>query len=748
MTTTDTSSRGWLDRPLRQVVGGATAKALGAMGLQTAEDLLEHFPRRYGEHGHLTDIGSLAVGEQATVLAEVATVNSRRMRQRKGSILDVVVTDGRAKLSLTFFNQAWRASQLSVGARGLFAGTVGSYQGKRQLTHPDYVLFGEKGYTSAREESGDASGEAEGLDRDLATVEGFTDYLIPIYPASAALPSWRIQKAVAVLLDTLPELPDPMPPEIAAREGLMPRVDAITTLHRPHDLDEVRAARKRLAYDEALVLQTVLARRRAALAASPSTPRASHGPGLLADLDARLPFTLTKGQQEVSEAITTDLAQPHPMHRLLQGEVGSGKTVVALRAMAGVVDAGGQAALLAPTEVLAHQHYRTITAMLGPLAEKGMLGGETNATRVSLLTGSQPAATRRATLLDISSGEAGMVVGTHALLQQHVEFHDLGFVVVDEQHRFGVEQREALRAKAQHPPHVLVMTATPIPRTVAMTIFGDLDISTLTELPRGRQAIDTHVVPAAERPRFVERIWERVAEEVAKGRQAYVVCPRIAEDDDDKSLESILFPEGGSGHAVLSTAEELASGPLSDCRIEVLHGQLPSDVKDTVMSRFAAGDIDVLVTTTVVEVGVDVPNASVMVVMDADRFGVSQLHQLRGRVGRGTDPGLCLLVTEQPEGTSGRARLDAVAATTDGFQLARVDLEQRREGDVLGQAQSGRRSSLKLLRAIADEELIVRARDDAESSVKTSPDLRAYPDLRDAVAHLEQEQQTEFLEKG
>jgi ATP-dependent DNA helicase RecG len=351
-------------------------------------------------------------------------------------------------------------------------------------------------------------------------------------------------------------------------------------------------------------------------------------------------------------------------------------------------------------------------------------------------------------LLDISSGEAGMVVGTHALLQEHVEFYDLGFVVVDEQHRFGVEQREALRAKAQHPPHVLVMTATPIPRTVAMTIFGDLDISTLTELPHGRQAIDTHVVPAAERPRFVERIWERVAEEVANGSQAYVVCPRIAADDDDKSLESILLPEGGGGHAVLSTADELATGQLSDCRIEVLHGQLPSDVKDTVMSRFAAGDIDVLVTTTVVEVGVDVPNATVMVVMDADRFGVSQLHQLRGRVGRGTDPGLCLLVTDQPEGTSGRARLDAVAATTDGFQLARVDLEQRREGDVLGQAQSGRRSSLKLLRAIADEELIVMARDDAESIVKSSSDLSAYPDLRDAVAHLEQEQQTEFLEKG
>ena len=736
----------WWETPLRSVVGGATAKALGAMGLSTAGDLLDHLPRRYGEHGELSDIGRLQLGEQATVLAEVAEVTSRRMRQRKGSIVEVVVTDGSQRLSLTFFNQPWRARQLRSGMRGLFAGTVDLRGGRRQLTHPDYVILGgDETVDAAPAPAADDAGAD--VERDLQLLQEFTDYLIPIYPATAALPTWRIQKAVRVVLDTMPPLPDIVPVRTAEQAGLMSRTDAYRTLHRPRSMADVHRARRTLAYAEALVLQTVLARRRAALAASAATPRVAPTDGLVAAFDARLPFSLTSGQREVIDEITADLGRDHPMHRLLQGEVGSGKTVVALRSMVTVVDAGGQAALLAPTEVLAQQHYRTITAILGPLADRGMLGAPAEATRVRLLTGSQPAAARRAALLDVTTGEAGIVVGTHALLQEVVEFFDLGLVVIDEQHRFGVEQREALRAKAARPPHVLVMTATPIPRTVAMTIFGDLDVSSLTELPKGRQAITTHVVPTEERPHYLERTWERVTEEVEAGRQAYVICPRIGDDLDVAADGSGVAP-AGTQHSVLALARELADGPLATCRVAVLHGQLPTDAKDSAMSSFAAGEIDVLVATTVIEVGVDVPNASVMVVMDADRFGVSQLHQIRGRVGRGDVAGLCLLVTQLPADNPARERLDAVAATNDGFVLARADLEQRREGDVLGAAQSGIRSSLRVLRAISDEDLIVAARSEAEALVDADPDLLNHPDLEAAVGLLEADEQSEYLEKS
>ncbi len=750
----------WLDRPLRTVLGGATAKVLAALEVHTVGDLLDHLPRRYGEHGQLTDIARLQVGEQVTVLAEIASVSSRRMRQRKGTITEVVVTDGRQRLSLTFFNQPWRERQLQVGMRGLFAGTVGVHAGKRQLTQPDLQIFGQSDEGPGLSPGADDVDPLDELAVDLTGLEEFTERLIPIYPASAKLPTWRIQKAVDVLLHTMPELPDPIPADVVEREHLMSRTEAYRTIHRPRTLDEVAAARRRLAYDEALVLQTVLARRRAALASLASTPRVASPDGLLAAFDERLPFALTEGQREVSAAILTDLARPHPMHRLVQGEVGSGKTVVALRAMMAVVDSGGQAALLAPTEVLAQQHYRTLTTMLGPLAEAGMLGAPPEATRVRLLTGSLPTAARRQALLDAASGEAGVVVGTHALLQEHVDFFDLGLVVVDEQHRFGVEQREALRAKAEAPPHVLVMTATPIPRTVAMTVFGDLDVSTLTELPQGRQTITTHVVPVAERPRYLERTWARVTEEVAQGRQAYVVCPRIGDDLDAAGEPG---PEGAADDgpedaasgapsppltSVLALARTLQQGPLGECRVEVLHGQLASDVKDRVMSAFTDGEIDVLVATTVIEVGVDVPNATVMVIMDADRFGVSQLHQIRGRVGRGEHPGLCLLVTEQPEGAPGRERLLAVESTLDGFALARIDLEQRREGDVLGTAQSGRRSSLKVLRAISDEDIIASARGDAVAIVERSVDLVDHPDLRAAVLRQESDEQSEYLEKA
>jgi ATP-dependent DNA helicase RecG len=736
------SDRDWLQRPLRSTVGGATAKALAALDLVTIGDLLGHLPRRYTDHGQLSDIGSLQVDEQATVLAEVASVSSRRMKQRKGTLQEAVITDGRNRLSLTFFNQPWRERQLTPGSRGLFAGTVSVRGSKRQLTHPECLIFG-----------GAVEGEpASEVERDLMAIEQFTDYLIPIYPATAKLPSWRIQKAIGVLLDTLPELPDVLPADVVAREQLLSRSEAVRSIHRPPSMDDVQQARRRLAYDEALVLQTVLARRRATLAAQAATPRVPADGGLLDAFDERLPFALTQGQEVVTEEIATDLARKQPMHRLLQGEVGSGKTVVALRAMVTVVDAGGQAALLAPTEVLAQQHYRTMTSMLGALAEGGLLGAPPEATRVSLLTGSLATAQRREVLLDIASGEAGIVVGTHALLQEHVDFFDLGLVIIDEQHRFGVEQREALRAKAESPPHVLVMTATPIPRTVAMTIFGDLDVSTLVELPLGRQDIATHVVPAAERPAFLERTWERVCEEVALGRQAYVVCPRIGADLDAASPDrqdgidsDSTVPEQ---HSVLALTQYLDDGPLSDCRVAMLHGQMSADAKDAVMSRYAAGDIDVLVATTVIEVGVDVPNASVMVVMDADRFGVSQLHQIRGRVGRGKTPGLCLLVTDLPTGHASRERLQQIASSSDGFELARLDLEQRREGDVLGVAQSGVRSSLKVLRAVTDEDLIVSARGDAIEIVTADPELDSHPELRAAVDELEAAEQAEFLEKS
>ena len=483
--------------------------------------------------------------------------------------------------------------------------------------------------------------------------------------------------------------------------------------------------------------------------------------GLLTAFDERLPFTLTEGQRAVSAEIFADLATEHPMHRLLQGEVGSGKTLVALRAMLAVVDSGGQAALLAPTEVLAQQHHRSITEMMGDLAEGGLLGGSERGTKVVLLTGSMGTAARRQALLDLTTGEAGIVVGTHALIEDKVRFLDLGLVVVDEQHRFGVEQRDALRGKGAQPPHLLVMTATPIPRTVAMTVFGDLETSVLDQLPAGRSPIATHVVPARDKPHFLSRAWERVREEVAAGHQAYVVCPRIgdAEDakdakdagdaGDDKARKADLAEdERRPPLAVLEIAEQLSAGPLAGLRVGVLHGRMAPDAKDEVMRGFAAGTVDVLVATTVVEVGVNVPNATAMVIMDADRFGVSQLHQLRGRVGRGSAAGLCLLVTEAPEASPARSRLDAVAATLDGFELSRIDLEQRREGDVLGQAQSGTRSSLRMLAVIDDEEVIAAAREEAAALVAADPDLAGHPDLASALESLLDASREQYLEKG
>ena len=726
--------------PLRDAVGDKTAKALEkGLGLRTCGDLLRHYPRRYVERGVLTPLGDLREDEYVTVQAEVVSVRTRTIHtraqtgNRQRTLTEVVVTDGSGRLRLSFFNQSWRGKQLAAGQRGLFAGKVGSFRGDRQLVNPQTQLLDEE----------------SGADETLLTG------LIPVYPAAAAAPSWRIAAAVRFALEMVDLDDDPIPETVRARHDLLPLAQAIRWVHVADTMEQTKRARTRLKWDEAFVMQTILAQRRAAAVAQPALPRPRQTGGLLDAFDGRLPFTLTAGQVEVSEQILDDIAREHPMHRLLQGEVGSGKTVVALRAMLTVVDSGGQAALLAPTEVLAQQHHRTVTSLLGPLAQAGELTAADVSTRVALLTGSQGVQARRRNLLEAASGEAGIVIGTHALLQENVQFADLGLVVVDEQHRFGVEQRDALRSKGNMPPHLLVMTATPIPRTVAMTVFGDLETSTLAELPGGRSPIQTNVVPLAEQPHWLERAWTRVREEVAAGRQAYVVCARIGGDGKDEAREDDGEPDYDEGAeqrrpaaAVVDVAPLLAEGPLQGLRIEMLHGQLPPDAKDDVMRRFGAGEIDVLVATTVVEVGVDVPNATVMVVLDADRFGVSQLHQLRGRVGRGAHAGLCLLVTEAELGTPARERVDGVAATLDGFELARLDLEQRREGDVLGVTQSGRRSSLRLLRLLRDEPIIVAAREEATALVEADPTLSSYDALVEAVRELLDTERADYLEKA
>ncbi|GAA2923590.1 ATP-dependent DNA helicase RecG [Streptomyces erythrogriseus] len=727
-----------LDEPLKKVLGPATAKVMAEhLGLHTVGDLLHHYPRRYEERGQLTHLADLPMDEHVTVVAQVAdarlhTFASSRAPRGKGQRLEVTITDGSGRLQLVFFGAGVHKphKELLPGTRAMFAGKVSVFNRRLQLAHPAYELL---------------RGDAE------ETVETWAGALIPIYPATAKLESWKIGKALQTVLPSAQEAADPLPESLREGRGLVPLPEALLKIHRPHTKADIEEARARLKWDEAFVLQVALARRRYADAQLPAVPRRPRPDGILAAFDDRLPFTLTEGQRKVSEEIFADLATDHPMHRLLQGEVGSGKTLVALRAMLAVVDAGGQAAMLAPTEVLAQQHHRSVTEMMGELAQGGMLGGAENATKVVLLTGSMGAAARRHALLDLATGEAGIVIGTHALIEDKVQFHDLGLVVVDEQHRFGVEQRDALRGKGKQPPHLLVMTATPIPRTVAMTVFGDLETSVLDQLPAGRSPIASHVVPAADKPHFLARAWERVREEVEKGHQAYVVCPRIGDEEEGAKAKKKSDEDEAEKRpplAVLDTAEQLARGPLAGLRVEALHGRMQPDDKDAVMRRFAAGEVDVLVATTVIEVGVNVPNATVMVIMDADRFGVSQLHQLRGRVGRGSAPGLCLLVSEMPEASAARQRLNAVASTLDGFELSRIDLEQRREGDVLGQAQSGTRSSLRMLAVIDDEEVIAEAREEATRIVAADPDLERLPALRTALDALLDEEREQYLEKG
>ena len=750
---------------LDKLLGARTAGTLAKQrDLHTVGDLLEFWPRRYLEH--TSDLSDLHVGKYVVAVAEVKTAATRRMQKRRGEMLNVTITDGRNDVDLAFFKAWGHKDALLPGVRAVFAGEVGMYRGRWQLTHPAYQVV-EGGLGSAATERGP----------------------IPVYLQVKGLQNWSVAECVRIVLDHLDDVPEPIPASLLSRHGLPGRLQALRGIHVPAAYPEVQRARQRLRYEEALVFQTLLARQRARRAADRTTGRTPREGGLLAAFDDRLPFELTAGQREVGETLAREMARDVPMNRLLQGEVGSGKTVIALRAMLAAVDSGGQAALLAPTEVLAAQHHRSITTMLGDLAEGGMLGGSAIGTRVALLTGSQSTASRRENLLAAASGDAGIVIGTHALIQDKVQFQDLALVVVDEQHRFGVEQRDALREKGAQPPHVLVMTATPIPRTVTMTVFGDMETSTLSELPRGRSPITTHVVPA-ERAAWVQRTWERVAEEVRSGRQAYVVCPRIGDDGsrsagsavsaDDEEVLAVAPPDddgddgpddrdddrGGDGTAPTAAPRELASvyaveavlrdnPALAGLTIAVLHGRMAPDDKDAVMRAFTRGEVDVLVSTTVIEVGVDVPNATVMVVVDADRFGVSQLHQLRGRVGRGQHAGLCLLMTSS-DAESSVERLEAVAGTSDGFELARLDLELRGTGDVLSGRQSGGgrsgramgRGSFRFLSLVRDEEVILQARDDAAALVAGDPELAEHPLLAAAVDERVDQEQAAFLERG
>lgn len=731
---------------LKALVGDYTAGKLNAQrGIATVGDLLEWTPTRYASYE--SDLSHARDGEHLVAVADVERVgvfarNRSRPATGKNAIVKLTISDGRTSMPVTFFGDYGKTKTLVPGVRAVWMGKVTTFNGQPQLTSPDYELVAE-----------DRGEDEPGL--------------LPLYPHTERLRNSAIIIAVRVVLDQIEDLPDPIPESVRRRHRLMSRLEAYRGLHRPRDWAQIEAARRRMRFEEALVLQVALAQRRAVQARDRTVSRRPRQGGLLAAFDARLPFELTTGQQQVAATLAEEMARETPMHRLLQGEVGSGKTIVALRAMLAAVDSGGQAALLAPTEVLAQQHHRSITRMMGDLAAGGMLtfedgiGASTDvSTKVVLLTGSQSTATRRQALSDIATAEAGIVVGTHALLQESVGFHDLALVVVDEQHRFGVEQRDALRAKGAHPPHVLVMTATPIPRTVAMTVFGDMETSVLRELPAGRAEVSTHVVHASNQA-WWERSWKRVAEEARAGRQVFVVCPRIGEPgerlgdavdpkssfDDSDGTEPVGDEAATPLAGVYAVHTLLSQHPaLEGVRLGMLHGRMTPEDKDATMRAFTAGEIDVLVSTTVIEVGVDVPNATVMVIMDADRFGISQLHQLRGRVGRGGLPGLCLLMTAA-DSEAARTRLTEVAATTDGFELARLDLAYRREGDVLGASQSGT-SSLKHLGVIDHEEIIVSAREEATALVEDDAVVADHPDLVAAVDRLEREDRAAFLERG
>ena len=683
-----------------------------------------------------------------------------------------------SQMKLSFFNAWTAAREIREGETMMFSGRVGIYRGEYTLTNPHYALL---------------SKDASGADvTDAATAP------VPVYRAPVKLPTDRISGYMAQLLEKVPlkELEDPVPYTIR-RARKVPSLEwTYRALHTPDSEDTWRAAQAQMRYREAFVLQSALARLHSVRAAHLTQPRPAVEGGLADRLLQVLPYELTEGQQKVGAEIAADLSSESPMNRLLQGDVGSGKTVVALRAMLQVADAGGQSAMLAPTEVLAEQHLRSVLDILGDMAApedsdaddsaagsaEGIPAGsgeEPGRVRVRLLTASMGTRAKRKVLQELADGTAQIVIGTHALLSDEVSFHDLGLVVVDEQHRFGVEQRDGLRGTDGALPHRLVMTATPIPRTVAMTVFGDLDVSVLDTLPAGRQKISTHVVPLAEKPAWASRLWRRAREEIDAGHQVYVVVPKIGEDGDSLEEGAAFFGasnlngagtgggagnsaqgyfgQGGSassdGKVQLTSVASMyaylsAEDALVGVRIGTLHGRMDPAEKTAVMTAFERGEIDLLISTTVIEVGVNVPNATLMIIMDADRFGISGLHQLRGRVGRGGYAGTCLLVTRQEEGGVSRERLDAVASTTDGFELSRIDLAQRREGDILGAAQSGSKSTLRFLRALADADIIERAREDARSVVEKDPTLAKHPSLARTIDRALDADREAFLGRG
>ena len=760
-------SVGLLGRPVTRFVGKRTAAQLAKQGVETGGDLLRLLPRRYDTWGDLTDMRTLVKGEQATIQAQIVRASSRRTRSgRAPALMEATVTDGVSTMDVVQFGAAGqmraRATQLAPGTTVLMSGKVGLHRGRRQLSNPRLYVLDEL---------------------DEAEREALLARPMPIYSGTEALPSWSVGKAVRTVLDQLEpgDVPDPLPEDLRRQAGLIDAYTAYRWVHRPDDAHQWKAARTRLRHEEALVLQVALAQRRAhheATRTAVAWPEPEATGSLRADLDAALPYDLTAGQVRVGQEITTDLARTVPMQRLLQGDVGSGKTLVALRAMLQVVGGGGQAALLAPTEVLAAQHHSSLEAVLGPLGRLGMLGGAERATRVHLLTGSTPAAQRRRVLADLAAGEPAIVVGTHALLSETVQIPFLGLVVVDEQHRFGVAQRDALRERGgvtdpvtgqRHTPHLLVMTATPIPRTVAMTVFGDLVTSVLDELPVGRSPVTTHLVPWS-RTSWVEGIWRRAAKEVAAGGRVYVVCPRIEGGDDEPQQGDAPASDAGTDAERASGLLELdepaprpdrplasveewrqrleAEPALERIGVGVLTGRMSSEDKASAMMGFASGATPVLVSTTVIEVGVDVPEASMMVILDADRFGLSQLHQLRGRVGRGDRESVCVAVTGVEVGTTAFHRLKAFASTTDGFALAEADLDLRSEGDVLGASQSGRTSGLDLLRVTRDAQLIATARRQAERIVDDDPQLREHRALAAAIVERLDEEAQAFLERA
>ncbi|WP_159610511.1 ATP-dependent DNA helicase RecG [Glutamicibacter sp. JC586] len=711
-------------------LGDKNAKALKkAFGYTTVGEFLWHFPRRYVEVGELTPIAELPFDEHVTVVAQVINVSQRQMHSRRGFIYEVTVSDelshGGQELKMTFFNGYQARTDLVVGTIAMFSGKVGWYQDHLQLSQPDYAVLDEASQADPRP--------------------------IPIYPASAKMPNKRIRDLMGLLLPhvTTENLPEFLPEDIVAANHYPQRFQAFLRRHAPREIKHAYVARQRFAFEEAFILQLTLAERSRQLGAQHAVARPRISGKLAEKFDGQLPFSLTEDQLQVGDQISADLSQPHPMHRLLQGEVGSGKTIVALRAILQVIDAGGQAALLAPTEVLAAQHYASITKMLGPLADSGLFG-EGEGAGVALLTGSAKTAQRREALLGIASGETGLIIGTHALLGDQVQFAELGLVVVDEQHRFGVEQRDALRAKSGDAvPHTLVMTATPIPRTVAMTVFGDLDTSTIKRLPAGRAPIQTHIVPM-QLTGFRDRLFSRITEEVSKGHQVYVVCPRITDTAAEQGVLLATYEDSsGQTMSVEAMTELLAGMPsFADIRIEALHSQLDSGQKQAAMDSFANGNIDVLVSTTVIEVGVDVHNATLMVIMDAERFGISQLHQLRGRVGRGGLPGTCLMTTWLDADHPSVARLKTIESTMDGFELAEADLAERREGNILGAQQSGSRSSLNELSIIKDRKLIELARDNVEGLMKVRDWHEKYPELLETASSWVDESSQEFLNKN